>query len=258
MASFKSSVFRFFARIGLKEYYYYFLFFVKRLTGKKPSDYNRLTHFYSMLIHQGDLVFDVGANVGNRSLVFRDLGARVVAFEPNPEVARILRFRFGKSVRIENAGLGEKKGVLEFFISSNSRISSFSDKFKSHKLKINKTIHYKKSIEVPVTTLDAAIDKYGVPVFCKVDTEGFEEQVLAGLSRQIPLLSFEFTFPDFYPETIRCLLHLQKLGFNSFNFSFAESLRLEPEWMSYEDFTKRIREYETTSQVVYGDIYVRS
>ena len=49
---------------------------------------------------------------------------------------------------------------------------------------------------VPVTTLDALIDRYGLPAFCKIDVEGFEEAVVRGLSRPIPSVSFEFT-----PET---------------------------------------------------------
>lgn len=257
MSSFKSRLFRFFARVGLKEYYYYFIFLYKRLTGSKPSDYKRLTSFYSKLIQPGTLVFDIGANVGNRSLVFRDLGARVIAFEPNPEVARILRFRFGKTVLVENKGLGKEEGQLDFFVASNSRISSFSDKFKTHKESINQTIRYKQSIPVPVTTLERAIRQHGVPAFCKIDTEGFEEQVLSGLQQCIPLISFEFTFPAFYPETIRSLQHLHQLGYDSFNVSFAETLQLAPEWMSYAQFLKRIQEYETAEATVYGDIYVR-
>ena len=46
---------------------------------------------------------------------------------------------------------------------------------------------------VPVTTLDALIERHGVPSFVKVDAEGFEEEVLQGLSRSIKALSFEFT-----------------------------------------------------------------
>lgn len=55
-----------------------------------PDDAARL-EFYSQFIHPGDLVFDVGANVGNRTKIFLRLGARVVAFEPQASCARVLQ-----------------------------------------------------------------------------------------------------------------------------------------------------------------------
>ena len=42
-------------------------------------------NFYSELIKKDDLCFDIGANYGNRSEVFIKLGAKVVAFEPQPK-----------------------------------------------------------------------------------------------------------------------------------------------------------------------------
>jgi hypothetical protein len=44
-----------------------------------------------------------------------------------------------------------------------------------------------------MTTLDALIAAHGVPAFIKIDVEGFEGEVLAGLTQPVRALSFEFT-----------------------------------------------------------------
>ena len=68
-----------------------------------------------------------------------------------------------------------------------------------------------KAIEVPCTTLDALVAEHGTPAFAKIDVEGFEDTVLAGLSRPLPKLSFEFTTIQ-RDVAQRCLDRLASLG----------------------------------------------
>ena len=63
---------------------------------------------------------------------------------------------------------------------------------------------------------DAAIDQYGMPFYCKIDVEGFEQSVLLGLTRQIPVLSFEFC-AEGLDQTQTCLDLLSRLGYAAFN-----------------------------------------
>ena len=51
-------------------------------------------------VSEGDLVFDVGANVGDIISFFLDIGVRVVAVEPNPELASVIRKRHSVTVRV--------------------------------------------------------------------------------------------------------------------------------------------------------------
>lgn len=46
---------------------------------------------------------------------------------------------------------------------------------------------------MPLTTLDALVARHGLPAFVKIDVEGLEDRVLAGLSAPVPAQSFEFT-----------------------------------------------------------------
>src|SRR5262245_21821949 len=57
--------------------------------------------FYSQVLKPGELCFDIGANVGNRLKVFRKIGARVVAVEPQPACASVLRAVYGRDPSVD-------------------------------------------------------------------------------------------------------------------------------------------------------------
>jgi hypothetical protein len=76
----------------------------------------------------------------------------------------------------------------------------------------------RKAIET--TTLDQLIDTHGRPFFIKIDVEGFERKVLAGLKHKIPFLSFEVNLPEFKPEGLECVKLLERLDENGqFNYA---------------------------------------
>ena len=78
---------------------------------------------------------------------------------------------------------------------------------------------------MPCLTLDTLIARYGRPAFVKVDVEGFEDRVLAGLSIPVPALSFEFTTIA-REGAERCLERLAALGPYRFNVALGESQEL--------------------------------
>src|SRR5512146_2306343 len=67
---------------------------------------------YGHFVRPGDLVFDVGAHVGDRVASFRRLGARVVAVEPQPALLRTLRLFYGRDpmIAIEGSAVGRQPG----------------------------------------------------------------------------------------------------------------------------------------------------
>ena len=211
--------------------------------------------FYSQFIKKGDLCFDVGANIGNKTNIFLKLGARVVAIEPQELACRKINELYGdnKNLSIVNKGLADKPGFLELSISEDrSVLATMSLKWKKEG-GFSKSYIGAKIEKVPVTTLDNLISEYGLPKFCKIDVEGFEEEVLKGLTKLIPYISFEFT-KEFLADTKECVDYVSSLGNATFNYSAGESGELSfKDWVLGAELFGALEKIENKD--VWGDIY---
>jgi FkbM family methyltransferase len=210
---------------------------------------------YRQFLRPGSLCFDVGANVGERAAIFSSLGARVVAVEPQPACAEILRAR---GFVVEQVALGASPGTGTMRVASASTISSMSDGWIQRVQESRRFDGYRwgDAIDVPLTTLDALIEKHGVPDFCKVDVEGYEPEVFAGLSQPLPAVSFEFT-PEWTDAATAVVERLVSLGFQRFNFSFGESLRLSGPWRDAASVLAELDRLRSDT-TVFGDVYART
>lgn len=192
---------------------------------------------YRRFVKRGDLVFDIGAHVGDRVAAFRRLGAKVVAVEPQPALASTLTILYGRSpnVVIERVAVGRNAGDVRLMVNTdNPTISTASSAFihAAHDAPGWQNQHWDKSIRVPMTTLDALIDEHSLPAFIKIDVEGFEEEVLMGLTRPVAALSFEFT--TIQRDIARaCIGRCLALGLTQFNAAIGESQVLG-DWRSAE------------------------
>ena len=198
-----------------------------------------MDRLYGEFIWPGDLVFDIGAHVGDRTASFRRLGARVVAVEPQPALARTLRLIYGRdaNVRIEQCAIGRVEGETQLLVNAdNPTVSTLSRNFVEAARDADgwREQSWARSVAVRVTTLDALIEQHGRPSFIKIDIEGYEAEALATLSPGVECLSFEFTTIQ-RDVAQQCLARCVALGYIRFNAALGESQRLvHGEWQSAE------------------------
>jgi len=217
-----------------------------------------MDRLYGQFIEDGDLVFDVGSHVGDRVASFSRLGARVVAVEPQPALVTVLKLLHGRNpaVTIEPIAVGRETGLASLMINpSNPTVSTASQEFVSaaHDAPGWESQRWTKTIRVPVTTLDALIAKHGKPAFIKIDVEGFEAEVLAGLTQQVRALSFEFT--TIQREVARvCIERCRVLGYTRFNSALGESqLLIHEQWVGADAMTAWLAALPHSANS--GDIY---
>lgn len=230
---------------------------VRGFTSKKVRHKSKTVEFYSHFIRNGDLCFDVGANMGNRTEIFLKLGAKVVCIEPQQICLQKLYKLFGKNknVIIVDKAVGCCEGYGELAIcEAEHTISTMSDKWIDEG-RFSKHYRWTERKQVPITTIDTLISLYGRPAFCKIDVEGFEEQVLRGLTRPISLISFEFT-REFFDDAKNCINYLLSIGRFKFNCSLGESMNLlSTDWVEPDELYEKVDSLD--DEFLWGDVYAK-
>ena len=168
-------------------------------------------------------IIDVGANIGQSVDRFREISdtAKIISFEPNPEAFALLKLKksHDKNLECYNFGIGSIDGILKFNLQPDSGSSSFkklnvnSNAFKSSNTKeakknhntttLKKKIDFNTEINIEVKSLNSVF-KNNIPEqidILKIDTQGYEEEVLRGASNILQntlIIETEIIFANHY------------------------------------------------------------
>ena len=216
----------------------------------------RKNHEILKLINKGDLYFDIGAHLGEKSKPFIKKKIRTIMVEPLPVCVKTLKRLYSKNsiVKIIPKGLGSKN--TKKILSINKQmptVSTFANHWKYGRFS---NLIWNEKTQIQITTLDALIKKFGDPQYIKIDVEGYELNVLKGLSKKSGIISFEIT-SEFFSDAIKCLKHLKKLSYNSFTFSIGEQKKFFSDWSDYKTIINLIKKEIKKDKLFWADIYCK-
>jgi FkbM family methyltransferase len=220
----------------------------------------RMAAFYREFLSPGDLAFDIGSHVGNRIRAFRHLGVRVVAVEPQPDFARLLRFLYGRdpAVAIEQCGVGSVARSGSLYVSTRTPTVSTTTAAWMEEVQADTrfgAVKWDRQLQVPFVTLEDLIARHGEPRFCKIDVEGSEEDVLAGLARPLAALSFEY-IPVSIDRAAACIDRLGRLGRYRYRYSRVETMQWAcPAWLDADRLLAELKAMPLSDRS--GDVYAR-
>jgi len=214
-----------------------------------------IQNLYARFVRPGDLCFDVGAHIGRRSNAMLSLGATVIGLEPNPPVYRELMAYLGGDPNFRGVAkaVGDAPGRAVLRVGNWTEISSISPDWADH------GVGWAGTVDVEVITLDMLIDEFGPPSFCKIDVEGYELEVLKGLSRPIRTISFEYN-SEYLDQAEACLDQLNRFGPLMVNVCLGETPELMAEtWWGLESFKAHLRnDLARHPNYYWGDIFVQT
>jgi FkbM family methyltransferase len=224
----------------------------------RPWRQAALARFYRGIVAPGDLAFDVGAHAGNRTLALRAAGARVVALEPQATFHAFLARTLPADVTLLKLAAGAAPGRAELAVSRlHPTVSSIAPDFSDAVGRAEGFTHvaWDGCERVEVTTLDALIAAHGEPRFVKIDVEGFEAAVLAGLGRPVAWIAFEY-LPATLEAAEACVERITALGDYRFNLVKGEEDRFAFDaWCERSELVASLPALAADGRS--GDIYAR-
>lgn len=178
------------------------------------------------------MIFDIGANRG----LFTDVcisnnpNSKIITIEANPYLFNYLieKYKNNKNVEVINTLISkENDRLIPFYLSNADTISTASVDWITQSRFTNSYVWYK-PIQIKSRSLDSLIDEYGIPELIKIDVEGYEYEVISGLSKKAKEICFEWA-EEQYENINKTCEHLESIGYTQFGFIEGDEYMKKPQ-----------------------------
>ena len=181
------------------------------------------------------LIYDIGCNKGDFTDCYADT-CRVISVEADKRTYLKCKDRFvnNPNVTVINRLVSSVSNKETDFWQCNWSVASSASKDWVFNGRFSGKKDWSK-VKVESITLDDLIDTYGVPDLIKIDVEGFELEVLKGLSGKAGIIAFEWS-EEIWHKTIKCIEHLKSIGYTKFDYQYRDKpFKTDYNW---QDFNK--------------------
>jgi FkbM family methyltransferase len=187
------------------------------------------------------MIFDVGANRGlfTDACIMNNPTDKIIVIEANPNLFDYLveKYKNNDHIEVINSLISNENDVLiPFYLSNVDVISTASIDWITNSRFVNRQTWceplemctWYEPIQVKSRSLDSIIDQYGIPELIKVDVEGYEFEVLSGLTKKAKDICFEWA-EEQYESIKKTCDHLKTLGYTEFGFIEDDEYLKKPE-----------------------------
>lgn len=207
------------------------------------------------------LIFDIGANKGNftdKCISVFENNLNILLVEPNPNLYEILvnKYKNYKNVKILDNILSSKSGeFIDFYLCRADGISTASLNWINNS-RFSKHFQWDSPIKKQSVNLDYLIELYGLPDLIKLDVEGYEYEVIKGLSKKNKEVCFEWAEEEF--ENVNLIInHLTKIGFSEFGYIIGDEYMERPKNYTTWEFCEIHKDIDVNRKEKWGMIWAK-